>query len=38
MNAPPTETPDPVTLAVLENRFRAVVEEMGEALLRTATS
>lgn len=33
-----TETPDPVTLAVLENRFRAVVEEMGEALLRTATS
>ncbi|NGM21120.1 hydantoinase B/oxoprolinase family protein [Roseomonas stagni] len=32
------ETPDPVTLAVLENRFRAVVEEMGEALLRTATS
>jgi N-methylhydantoinase B len=31
-------TPDPVTLAVLENRFRAVVEEMGEALLRTATS
>lgn len=29
---------DPVTLAVLENRFRAVVEEMGEALLRTATS
>ena len=31
-------TPDPVTLAVLENRFRATVEEMGEALLRTATS
>ena len=31
-------TPDPVTLAVIENRFRAVVEEMGEALLRTATS
>lgn len=30
--------PDPVTLAVLENRFRALVEEMGEALLRTATS
>ncbi len=29
---------DPVTLAVLENRFRAIVEEMGEALLRTATS
>ena len=34
----PEPTPDPVTLAVLENRFRAVVEEMGEALLRTATS
>jgi N-methylhydantoinase B len=31
-------TPDAVTLAVLEARFRAVVEEMGEALLRTATS
>jgi N-methylhydantoinase B len=30
--------PDPITLAVLENRFRAIVEEMGEALLRTATS
>jgi len=30
--------PDPVTLAVLESRFRAIVEEMGEALLRTATS
>jgi N-methylhydantoinase B len=29
---------DPVTLAVLEARFRAIVEEMGEALLRTATS
>jgi N-methylhydantoinase B len=34
----PHPAPDPVTLAVLENRFRAVVEEMGEALLRTATS
>ncbi|MGG5808855.1 hydantoinase B/oxoprolinase family protein [Falsiroseomonas sp. CW058] len=33
-----TAAPDPVTLAVLENRFRALVEEMGEALLRTATS
>lgn len=32
------QRPDAVTLAVLENRFRAVVEEMGEALLRTATS
>ena len=31
-------TPDPVTLAVLENRFRAIVEEMGEAMLRTTYS
>jgi len=29
---------DPVFLAVIENRFRAIVEETGEALLRTATS
>lgn len=29
---------DPVTLAVLQARFIAVVEEMGEALLRTAYS
>ncbi len=29
---------DPVTLAVLDARFRAIVEEMGEALLRTAYS
>ena len=28
--------PDPVTLSVLDNRFRAIVEEMGEAMLRTA--
>lgn len=31
-------TPDPVTLSVLDNRFRAIVEEMGEAMLRTAYS
>lgn len=30
--------PDPVTLAVLDNRFRAIVEEMGEAMLRTSYS
>ena len=30
--------PDPVTLSVLDNRFRAIVEEMGEAMLRTAYS
>jgi len=29
---------DPVTLAVLQARFTAIVEEMGEALLRTAYS
>ncbi|MCU0888482.1 MAG: hydantoinase B/oxoprolinase family protein [Rubritepida sp.] len=29
---------DPVTLAVLSARFTAIVEEMGEALLRTAYS
>jgi N-methylhydantoinase B len=31
-------TPDLVTLSVLDNRFRAIVEEMGEAMLRTAYS
>lgn len=31
-------TPDPVTLSVLDNRFRAIVEEMGEAMLRTTYS
>ena len=30
--------PDPVTLAVLDNRLRAIVDEMGEALLRTSYS
>ena len=30
--------PDPVTLSVLDNRFRAIVEEMGEAMLRTTYS
>ena len=30
--------PDPVTLSVLDNRFRAIVDEMGEAMLRTAYS
>ena len=29
---------DPVTLAVLSARFTAIVEEMGEGLLRTAYS
>lgn len=30
--------PDPVTLAVLDARMRAIVEEMGEAMLRTSYS
>lgn len=35
---PAPEAPDPVTLAVLDNRLRAIVEEMGEAMLRTSYS
>ena len=31
-------TPDPITLAVVQARLTAIVEEMGEALLRTAYS
>ncbi|HKM61414.1 MAG TPA: hydantoinase B/oxoprolinase family protein [Acidisphaera sp.] len=31
-------TIDPVTVAVLQNRLTAIVEEMGEAMLRTAYS
>src|SRR5262245_1014567 len=31
-------SPDPVTLSVLDNRCRAIVDEMGEAMLRTAYS
>ena len=30
--------PDPIALAVLENRLRAIMEEMGEAMLRTTYS
>ena len=37
-NADPAAAPDPVTLAVLDNRLRAIVEEMGEAMLRTSYS
>src|SRR5438046_3675245 len=29
---------DPVTISVLTHRFAAIVEEMGEAMLRTAYS
>lgn len=29
---------DPVTLAVIDNRLRAIVDEMGEAMLRTSYS
>jgi N-methylhydantoinase B len=38
---PPAADPaaiDPVTLAVLDNRLRAIVEEMGEAMLRSSYS
>ena len=35
---PAPATPDPVTLAVIDNRLRAIVEEMGEAMLRTSYS
>ena len=39
----PTPTPttariDPITVSVLTHRFGAIVEEMGEAMLRTAYS
>ena len=36
--APGLVTLDPVTLAVLDNRLRAIVEEMGEAMLRSSYS
>ncbi|PYM39098.1 MAG: hypothetical protein DME12_19700, partial [Candidatus Rokuibacteriota bacterium] len=29
---------DPVTVSVLTHRFEAIVQEMGEAMLRTAYS
>ncbi len=32
------QAPDPVTVAVVQNRLTAIVEEMGEAMLRTAYS
>src|SRR3712207_5826045 len=44
MVKPPPASPgsdaamDPVTLAVLDNRLRATVEEMGEAMLRSSYS
>ncbi|WP_135467624.1 hydantoinase B/oxoprolinase family protein [Crenalkalicoccus roseus] len=37
-DAKPPAPPDPVTLAVLDARLRAIVEEMGEAMLRTSYS
>jgi N-methylhydantoinase B len=30
--------PDPITLSVIQHRLRAIVEEMGEAMLRTSYS
>lgn len=31
-------TPDPITVSVVQHRLRAIVEEMGEAMLRTSYS
>ncbi len=31
-------TPDPITVSVIQHRLTAIVEEMGEAMLRTAYS
>ena len=31
-------TVDPITVSVIQHRLRAIVEEMGEAMLRTAYS
>ena len=33
-----SQTVDPVTVSVIQHRLRAIVEEMGEAMLRTAYS
>jgi N-methylhydantoinase B len=33
-----TDTVDPITVSVIQHRFRAIVEEMGEAMLHTAYS
>ena len=30
----PTPTVDPITVSVIQHRLRAIVEEMGEAMLR----
>ena len=35
---PMPSAPDPITIAVVQNRLVAIVEEMGEAMLRTAYS
>ncbi len=39
MSAPsPANTPDPITVSVVQHRLTAIVEEMGEAMLRTSYS
>lgn len=37
-SAPADATADPITVAVVQHRLHAIVEEMGEAMLRTAYS
>ena len=33
-----TTAPDPITVSVIQHRLTAIVEEMGEAMLRTSYS
>lgn len=35
---PTSNTPDPITVSVIQHRLTAIVEEMGEAMLRTSYS
>ena len=37
-SAPPAHTIDPITVAVVSNRLFGIVQEMGEAMLRTSYS
>ena len=36
--ASPPNAPDPITVSVVQHRLTAIVEEMGEAMLRTSYS
>jgi len=38
MNKPPTVSVDPIVTSVIQHRLLAIVEEMGEAMLRTSYS